>query len=588
MPFAVDHRDGVLTLTLDTPGSPVNIFNHAAARQLSEILAQVRPADTRAIVIDSAKPGSFLNGVGLLLAHASQTRAALVAASTPPWTAYHALAEAPVPTIAFIDGTCFGCGVELSLCCDYRIASPSGETCFYMTELNDYLFVPLFGSTWTLPEAVGFEDAVDLLLWGRRWDGPTAVQRGLADAVLPVEPRERAALVGDVLAGRVPSRRRGPVVWGEAEDRVLARTRARIAALPPSHHPVYGDALALLETGARRPDSLVAHQRRELDRSAASALAAVGKSAYSFFYVRQMASERALGRTSGDGPLSLSADDDVRVFANRLRARPLAGVTFEEPASADVLLVSPDAPKREHTASAQTTLRPESRHLLALCAPTIDTGGRLIELAVAPDADPILSARLARALQRWGFEVARTGPGADFACHRLLLAFLEPLVAYGDTRTVNTTLRHAGFARRPHALLAALGQPATLDGARGVVPLHTLRDDAFDDGDGDPVILDALAVSLLHAILAMRADGQLRDPAVVDLIARELLDFPLTLRSLCTWLRRTRIATALEHAPDLARLVSPATLDTARAFVATGRDFYRVASSAAASGSAAA
>ena len=87
MPFAVAEEDGVLTLTLDTPGSAVNIFNHATARQLVEILHDASTRALRAIVFESAKQSSFINGVGLLLAHASQTRDDLLRASTPPWTA---------------------------------------------------------------------------------------------------------------------------------------------------------------------------------------------------------------------------------------------------------------------------------------------------------------------------------------------------------------------------------------------------------------------------------------------------------------------------------------------------------------------
>ena len=58
-----------------------------------------------------------------------------------------------------------------------------------MTELHDYLFIPLFGGTWNLPEAVGLEHAVDLLLWGRRWNAARAHAHGLIDAVVPYSDR---------------------------------------------------------------------------------------------------------------------------------------------------------------------------------------------------------------------------------------------------------------------------------------------------------------------------------------------------------------------------------------------------------------
>ncbi|HJQ83628.1 MAG TPA: enoyl-CoA hydratase/isomerase family protein, partial [Candidatus Binatia bacterium] len=203
MPFAVAARDGVLTLTLDTPGSPVNVFNHETARQLLDVMAGVSPANTRLIVFESAKPGSFINGVGLLLAQATRTMADVERAAAPPWAAYRAVRESPVPTVAVVRGSCFGCGVEFALNCTYRIASDGADTTFYMTELNDYLFIPLFGSTWNLPAAVGLGAAIDLLLWGERWDGATAGAQGLVDAVVPDDAvaAGRDRFVARLLAG---------------------------------------------------------------------------------------------------------------------------------------------------------------------------------------------------------------------------------------------------------------------------------------------------------------------------------------------------------------------------------------------------
>ncbi|MGH7786120.1 MAG: enoyl-CoA hydratase/isomerase family protein, partial [Candidatus Binatia bacterium] len=311
MPFDVATHDGVMTLTLDTPGSGINIFNHATAHQLVEILAPVTPATTRAIVFETAKPNSFINGVGLLLAHAAQNQADVERASAPPWAAYRAVREAPVPTIAMVQGSCFGCGVELALQCDFRLAADTWETQFYMTELNDYLFLPLFGSTWNLPEAVGLADAIDLLLWGERWDAERACARGLVDEVVPHEDlaARRDRFVERVLQGANPSRRRGRITWGAGEEAALQRARQRIAALPPAYRPVYAEALALLEAGGRQERTHVDHQRRELHHSGASALQPIARSAFSFFYLRQMASERAAGRLhDAVAPVRFSVD----------------------------------------------------------------------------------------------------------------------------------------------------------------------------------------------------------------------------------------------------------------------------------------
>ncbi len=597
MPFSVAAADGVLRLTLDTPGSPVNVFNRATAEQLTAILADVTPATTRAIVFETAKPASFINGVGLLLAQAAQTYEDCVRASEPAWAAYRAVHDAPVPTIAVVQGSCFGCGVEFALNCDYRIASDSGETSFYMTELNDYLFVPLFGSTWNLPEAVGLERAIDLLLWGERWDARAAWAGGLADVVAPhATLAERARLfVDDVLAGGRPSRRRGRVEWGDAEDAAVDRARRRIAGLPPAYHAVYADALRLLVDGARQTRDYAGHRADELRCSAASALAPIGKGAYAFFYLRQMAAERAGGRTGTDAAtLRLGVDEDAaedaRAFAETARTRNVPGIVVTDAREADVRLVGGPNGHRPSPRDVVVRLRLADAPVggVELYAPTLAHGGRLIELATRPgDAAP---PRLGRALQRLGFEVACTAASGAFVTNRLLAAYLAPLVRAVDAvddddgaARVNGALRAAGFVRRPHAFLAALDLPAL---ARLLAPVlgepepaiaRRLAVLAGDDrvGDaGESPVLDALCMAFLDAVLTARADGAVRHLPIVDLIAREVLDFPRHLVSLCGWLKTARVASALDD-EAACRLVAPDAVAAARAFVATGRELYR-------------
>jgi enoyl-CoA hydratase/carnithine racemase len=610
MPFAAARRDGVLTLTLDTPHSPINVFNTATAEQLTEILAAVDPATTRAIVFESAKPNSFINGVGLLLAHASQAIEDIVRASTAPWTAYRAVREAPVPTIAVVQGNCFGCGVEFALNCDFRIAVDTCETRFYMTELHDYLFIPLFGSTWNLPAAVGLADAVDLLLWGERWSAPTAGARGLVDAVAPYA--ERAAhvetFIARVCAGTQRSRRRGRIAWSAHEAAVVAAARRRIADLPPLYHRVYEHGLELLERGARQGRTFTEHQAHELRYAAESAVSPLGKAAYSFFYVRQMASERAAGRVlDADAPVALAvepgSDPAAQRFAADLRARVLPDAPDGATGGATCRLVAAGALRNGHgsaahfaTAPAPMTLalhaafaaRPDAP--LALYAPAYPAA-RLLELAIGAGAAAAgaAAARVARTLQRLGFEVARTAPTDSFVSTRLLVALLGPLVRWvahgGTVRDVNGTLRQLGFARRPHAWLGSVVGPALtallvddtgLGEAAVAAALAALAaDPAYTGAPQSEALGDALCVSLAGAALRVRDRGEARDPSIIDLIARELLDFPRHASSLCTWLTRARVGRAAADAAAIAALVPPAALEAARAFAAGGRELYR-------------
>lgn len=591
MPFDVAASDGVLTLTLDTPGSPINVFNRATAAQLVDILADVTPATTRAIVFQSAKPGSFINGVGLLLAHASRTADDVARASAPAWHAYRAVRAAPVPTIAVVQGSCYGCGVEFVLHCDYRITSDSWDTEFYMTELNDYLFIPVFGSTWNLPDTVGLDAAIELLLWGTRWRADTALAHGLVDDALPHDRVADAsrAFVDRVLTGRQPRRRRGRVA---ADDAAVSRARERIAALPPQYRDVYGEALRLLEAGARRSGTYDAHRAKELAASAASALSPNGKAAYGFFYLRQMASERAAGRARAEPPVTVGfeVDGDVgaRAFAADLCRRRVLGVTVDATSGPEYVLRSAGRPVSN--GGRPVTVHAGVVHGRAggaeLYAPMHAVGGRLIELAISDTADgmpPEAAGRLTRVLQRLGFEVARTTPVDTFVSNRLLAAYLGPLVRLvqrgEDGARINGVLRDFGFVRRPHDLLRALDRRAVAREVAaetdGVLPALAVLATPDSAAGGDVRLVDALCISLLAVVLEARVNREVRDPSILDLIARELLDFPRHLSSLCSWLKTARVAEALAAGSAVGELAGETAYATAQRFVDAGRELYR-------------
>src|SRR5262249_49099063 len=155
--------------------APINIFNRVSVRELVDIMSTLDTARTRAVVIRSAKPGSFINGGELM--RASSVLEDLEAIKTeikPHREAYEAVSESPVPVIALIQGNCFGCGLELMLRCSHRLAVDTPNTLFRMTELTDYHMPTIFGATHHLPLQLGLATALDLLFWDVRWNAQQA------------------------------------------------------------------------------------------------------------------------------------------------------------------------------------------------------------------------------------------------------------------------------------------------------------------------------------------------------------------------------------------------------------------------------
>jgi enoyl-CoA hydratase/carnithine racemase len=264
-PFRVRRDAGILYLTLDTPRASVNIFDRKSADQLISIFEKLPPR-LEAIVFESAKPKSFINGVGLMMASSVRSVAAAKKIAGPILRAYQLVEEAPIPTIAAIRGNCFGCGVEFALRCTYRLAADDVDTQFYMTELHDYLFTPAFGAVSRLPPLLGLERAADFLLWGERWSAREALRFGLIDRLLA----KRA--IDQVLAKGVERKR--------PQRGSIARHRARIARLPPAIEPTYRGCL-----------DMMAHGGDELALSAKTAARPECKAALGFFFIRQIAGE---------------------------------------------------------------------------------------------------------------------------------------------------------------------------------------------------------------------------------------------------------------------------------------------------------
>jgi hypothetical protein len=205
---------------------------------------------------------------------------------------------------------------------------------------------------------------------------------------------------------------------------------------------------------------------------------------------------------------------------------------------------------------------------------------RFVELRAATGAHGVL----ASLLLRFGFQVARSRGegGGGFGATRLLRAFLRPLlaaIADGESsETVDATLRDLGFVRRCEALLAAR-DPGRLAGRLGLGPEEALvrlaATGGFRGGTVRPLIADALAVSMLDGVLDEVEKGGLSHPFIVDLAARELLDYPLRHLSLCRHLGRARIRAALERQSDLTRWLGEPVVERAAAYAASGKDLYR-------------
>jgi enoyl-CoA hydratase/carnithine racemase len=177
--ITVAHDDGVAELTLDRP--PVNQIDAAWVERLHEVVAVLRGPEVRAVVVRSAVAKAFAAGGDLpWMARAPlDAQLTFVARLQQAFTAFETL---PAPVVVAIEGHCLGGGLELSLCCDIRVAGESAS--LGLPEATIGLLAGA-GGTQRLVRAVGQGVARDLLLTGRRLSGSEAMALGIVSRVVP-------------------------------------------------------------------------------------------------------------------------------------------------------------------------------------------------------------------------------------------------------------------------------------------------------------------------------------------------------------------------------------------------------------------
>src|SRR4051812_85230 len=180
-------QDRVCVLTFDRPESGANIFDAATMRELGEHVDTIeRDNSIRGLIIASAKKSIFIAGADLktLLkqAQAGEMREFIAEGQK----VFNRLAVLKVPSVAAIHGACAGGGYEITLACDYRVATDDPATKIGLPETTLGL-VPAWGGATRLPRVVGAATAAEVILKGKLYGAAEALKLGLVDEVVPKE-----------------------------------------------------------------------------------------------------------------------------------------------------------------------------------------------------------------------------------------------------------------------------------------------------------------------------------------------------------------------------------------------------------------
>lgn len=132
--------------------------------QIDKVYAAAKSNQVRALIVSSAANDIFSAGADL------KERKCMTPEETQDFLTslrhtFSRLAHLPVPSIACVSGVALGGGLELALCCHFRIFSMNAVVGLPETRLA---IIPGAGGTYRLQRLVGMANALDLILTGRR------------------------------------------------------------------------------------------------------------------------------------------------------------------------------------------------------------------------------------------------------------------------------------------------------------------------------------------------------------------------------------------------------------------------------------
>jgi 3-hydroxyacyl-CoA dehydrogenase/enoyl-CoA hydratase/3-hydroxybutyryl-CoA epimerase/3-hydroxyacyl-CoA dehydrogenase/enoyl-CoA hydratase/3-hydroxybutyryl-CoA epimerase/enoyl-CoA isomerase len=185
----------VALVTFDLPGSRANTLGRAVLDEFEKLIKQLAGrTDLCGLILQSGKPGMFIAGADLkelggASADVEQNRA-LIQRGHDVMAAIESL---PYPTVAAIDGSCMGGGLELALSFDFRLAGTNPKTELGLPEVKVGL-IPGWGGTQRLSRIIGPALAAELICAGEAVKAPRARELGIVFDVAPSERLQEEAL----------------------------------------------------------------------------------------------------------------------------------------------------------------------------------------------------------------------------------------------------------------------------------------------------------------------------------------------------------------------------------------------------------
>lgn len=248
--------DGMAEMVLDLTGQSVNKFDQATLIELKNVTEQLSHSAVKGLIVTSAKD-SFIVGADIheFLSWFSQEEETIVAHILNINDIFSAFEDLPFPTVAAINGVCFGGGFEMALSCDYRVMSETAKVGLPEVKLGIF---PGFGGTVRLPRLIGADNAIEWIASGGEKNAEAAFKDGAVDAVVQHDAvnDQAMSLLKRIIHGDLDYRIRRTVKQGKLRLNaiesmmVFETSKGYVAAKAGRHYPAPVEAIKTMQKHA--------------------------------------------------------------------------------------------------------------------------------------------------------------------------------------------------------------------------------------------------------------------------------------------------------------------------------------------------
>ena len=173
-------KNNIVTLTMDMAEKSANLIDEDFFKSLLENIVKLEnESDLNGVILTSAKK-TFLAGADLEMLYSLREAKACYEFVEAGKLIMRRFEQLGKPIVAAINGTALGAGMELALCCHYRIAIDNPLARFGFPEVNLGI-LPGAGGTVRLPRLIGLESSLPLLLEGKQMSAQEAFKSGIMD-----------------------------------------------------------------------------------------------------------------------------------------------------------------------------------------------------------------------------------------------------------------------------------------------------------------------------------------------------------------------------------------------------------------------